>query len=237
MKYIKIAAGMATADFGNPAAQMREAMDAGCDILHADAADFYELPDLQLMGGPQVIKGLRKTTDKPIEGHFYTSVCNKTLIDSLGEAGCNMLILPAEHFIGAPLAYIINWCRSINMKVGLTIGCYTPLSFVEESINDIDRLHIVTHGVDITDGAENWYWRSSVRDLIRRSRNLINKKNPECELAIDGGIRADNVEPLIECDPDIVILSSALLKHEKGITFAVGEFRSVLDNAARKYNL
>nr|SUY82763.1 pentose-5-phosphate 3-epimerase [Clostridioides difficile] len=38
-----------------------------------------------------------------------------------------MLIIPAEHFLGAPLAYIINYCREFGMKVGLTIGCYTPL--------------------------------------------------------------------------------------------------------------
>jgi ribulose-phosphate 3-epimerase len=237
MKYIKIAVGMATADFGNPSAQMKLAMEAGCDILHADAADFNELPDLQLMGGPQVIKGLRPITEKPIECHIYTSVCNKILINCLDEAGCNALILPAEHFIGAPLAYIIHWCRTIGIKVGLTIGCYTPLSFVEESINDIDRLHIVTHGVDDTDGAENWYWRSSVVDLIRRSREMINLKNSKCELAIDGGIRADNVEPLIEYSPDVVILSSALLKHDKGIKYAVKEFRDVLDKASIKFGL
>lgn len=38
------------------------------------------------------------------------------------------------------------------MKVGLTIGCYTPLCFVDEAIYDIDRLQIVVHGVDETDG-------------------------------------------------------------------------------------
>ena len=148
-----------------------------------------------------------------------------------------MLIIPAEHFIGAQLTYIINWCRERKIKVGLTIGCYTPLCFVEESIYDIDRLQIVTHGVDETDGADNWGWRRSVTDLVRRARKLIDEKNPKCELALDGGLRVDNMEPLIECNPDVIVMSSALFKDPDGITAAVKKCRKVIDDAAIKYNL
>ncbi len=56
-------------------------------------------------------------------------------------------------------------------------NCDTPLCFVEESIYDIDRLQIVTHGVDETDGADNWGWRRSVTDLVRRARKLIDEKS------------------------------------------------------------
>ncbi|MEA4821373.1 MAG: pentose-5-phosphate 3-epimerase, partial [Erysipelotrichales bacterium] len=230
MKKIKIAVGIATADYGNLAAQLKEAMDAGCDILHADAADMYELPDIQLMGGPQTIKGVRGVTTKPIECHFYTSKINKIFIESIAEAGANMLILPAEYFMGAQLAYIINWCRNLNMKVGLTIGCYAPLSLIEESIYDIDRLHIVTHGVDDTDGGENWMWRKSVVDLVKRARREIDLKNPKCELAIDGGLRFDNIDELIKCNPDVVVLSSALLKDDRGIKNAVKSFNKKFDS-------
>ena len=142
-----------------------------------------------------------------------------------------MLILPAEHFIGAPLAYIINWCREKKIKVGLTIGLYTPLSFVEESIYDIDRLHIVVHGVDETDGKDNWSWRKSCLDLLKRARKLVDDKNPKCEIAIDGGIRANNLDKLIKCNPDVVVFSSAIFKDPEGITSAVNKCRSSINNA------
>lgn len=158
-------------------------------------------------------------------------------IDQIHQAGANMLIIPAEHFIGAQLAYIINWCRERNLKVGLTLGCYTPLCFVEESIYDIDRLHIVTHGVDETDGHDNWGWRRSAVDLVKRARKMIDEKNPKCELAIDGGLRSDNLEPLIECNPDVVVLSSAIFKDPEGITAGVKRCRQSIDAAAEKFNL
>ena len=148
-----------------------------------------------------------------------------------------MLVIHSEHFIGAQLAYIINWCRERKIKVGLTLGCYTPLCFVEESIYDIDRLHIVTHGVDETDGADNWGWRKSVVDLVQRARKMIDEKNPKCELAIDGGLRHDNMDPLIACNPDVIVLSSAVCKDSDGVSAAVKKCREAIDASARKYNL
>lgn len=237
MKHIKIAAGLAHVDYGHIADIVKEASDAGADYIHSDAADMHDLRNMKLMGGWQVIQGMRDYTDKPIECHIYTESMDIMFIDQIYDAGANMLIIPAEHFIGAQLAYIINWCRERKIKVGLTIGCYTPLSFVEESIYDIDRLHIVTHGVDETDGHDNWGWRRSVIDLLKRARKMIDEKNPNCELAIDGGLRANNMEPLIECNPDVVVLSSGVFKDPDGITAGVQKCRKAIDEAAEKFGL
>lgn len=237
MKHIKIAAGLAHVNYGRIADVVKEISDAGADYIHSDAADMHDLQNMKLMGGYQIIDGIRPETDLPIECHIYTTSMDQMFIDQIATAGANMLIVPAEHFIGAQLAYIMNWCRERNMKVGLTIGCYTPLSFVEESIYDIDRLHIVTHGVDETDGADNWGWRRSSMDLVKRARKLIDEKNPKCELAVDGGLRADNMEPLIECNPDVIVLSSAIFKDEDGAVAGLNKCRTAIDAASKKFNL
>ena len=231
MKKIKIAAGLAHVDYGHLADIVKEATEAGADYIHSDAADMHDLKNMQLMGGHQIIEGIRSHTDKPIECHIYTKTCDLLFIEKLAQVGTNMLILPAEHFIGAPLAYIIIWCRERSMKVGLTIGLYTPLSFVEESIYDIDRLHIVVHGVDETDGKDNWGWRSSCLDLLKRARTLVDEKNPKCEIAIDGGIRSDNLAPLIACKPDVVVLSSAIFKDSEGITAGLKRCAKAIEEA------
>ncbi|CAM4153760.1 pentose-5-phosphate 3-epimerase [Erysipelothrix inopinata] len=237
MKHIKIAAGLAHVNYGRIADIVKEVSDAGVDYIHSDAADMHDLQNMKLMGGHQIIAGIRPETECPIECHIYTESMDRMFIEQIAEAGAQMLIIPAEHFIGAQLAYIINWCREMDLKVGLTLGCYTPLCFVEESIYDIDRLHIVTHGVDETDGKDNWGWRKSVVDLVKRARVMIDEKNPDCELAIDGGLRADNMDLLIEQNPDVIVLSSAIFKDENGPAAGVRKCREAIDAAAEKYNL
>lgn len=237
MKHIKIAAGLAHVNYGRIADLVKEVDEAGVDYIHSDAADMFDLLNMKLMGGYQIIEGIRPETKLPIECHIYTENIDIMFIDQIHKAGANMLVIPAEHFLGARLAYIINWCRERNIKVGLTVGCYTPLSFVEESIYDIDRLHIVTHGVDETDGGDNWGWRKSVPDMIRRARKLIDEKNPKCELALDGGLRADNLEPLIACNPDVMIFSSGIFKDVDGPAAGVKRCRKAIDELSLKYNL
>ena len=237
MKHIKIAAGLAHVNYGNIAGVVKTAADAGVDYIHSDAADMHDLKNMQLMGGHQIIEGIRPVTDLPIECHFYTNDCDRLFIEKIAAAGANMLILPAEKFIGAPLAYIMNYCHEFGMKIGLTLGCYTPLCFVDESIYDIARLQIVIHGVSKTDGKDNWDWRRSSIDLIKRARKMIDEKNPGCELAVDGGLRWHNMEPVVECNPDVVILSSAIFKDPDGIEAGVRKCRKALDDAAAKFGL
>jgi len=232
MNKTKIAAGLAHVDYGHLADIVREADIAGSDYIHADAADMYDLKNMQLMGGHQMIAGIRPVTGKPIECHLYSRECDRLFIEKIAAAGANMLIVPAELFIGAPLAYIVHYCRTFKLKIGLTIGFYTPLAFVDEAIYDIDRLHVVVHGLDETDGGDNWGWRKSVLDLLDRARRLIDQKNPRCELAIDGGIRADNLGPLMACCPDVVVVSSAIFKFPGGITAGTRAVRETIDRSS-----
>lgn len=239
MKHIKIAAGMAECfDFGDARNIISTLDSVGADYIHADASDMKELAYQQLLGGPQIIRDIRSVTDKPIECHFYTSDIDHIFIEKLAQVGCNMLILPAEYFLGFKLANIIHHCHNLNMKIGLTLGCYTPLSFVEESIYEIDRLHLVIHGAGIPpEGEEIWTWRRSSIDMIKQARILIDKKNPKCELALDGGIRPDNLDPLVALNPDVFIFASALYKNPEGMITGFDKCRASIDKAAQKYKI
>jgi pentose-5-phosphate-3-epimerase len=96
---------------------------------------------------------------------------------------------------------------------------------------------VIVHGVDETDGKDNWGWRRTAIDLVKRARKMIDEKNPKCELAIDGGLRYNNMDPLFECNPDVVILSSAIFKDPSGIKAGVRKCRKALDDAAVKFGL
>ena len=231
MRDIKIAAGLAHVDYGHLADIVQEATDGGADYIHSDAADMHDLKNMQLMGGHQIVEGIRPHTDRPIEVPLYSRDCDRLFVEKIAAAGANMLIVPAEHFIGAPLAYLINYCREFGMKIGLAVGCYTPLMFVDEAVYDIDRIQVVIHGVDETDGKDNWGWRRSSIDLVKRARALIEAKNPKCEQAVDGGLRHNNLAPMVEAEPDVMIFSSAIFKDPDGPAEGVRKCRRAIEEA------
>ncbi len=230
MKDIRIAAGMSEGfDYGKVTAIMKEALDAGCDIVHSDAVDMYEMKDYQLMGGHNIIYYIRKITDKPIECHFYTQECDLLFIEKMAFVGCTMLILPADRFIGSQLSDVMKWCRQKNIKVGLTVGSYVPLSLVEDAIYDIDRLHIMTNVND-----EEGNYRPSSINMIKRARKLIDECNPKCELSVEGGIRPENVDEIVAAQPDIIVFSAAIYNDPEGITAGVKKCRDAIDKAIAK---
>ncbi len=229
MKRIKISAGLAFADYGKIGEQVREASIAGADYIHADACDMFDMPDCQLMGGPQVIKGIRPFTDLPIECHAYLQFCDYNFVDQVADAGANMLILPAEYHMGAPLVYLMSRARKNNMKFGLTLCCFTPLVLVEEAVYELDRLHITVHGTDDS----YWAYRKTQIPMIERARKLIDERNPNCELCVDGGILPENVDKLIEAGADAVVFSRQIFQNKKGITEGVMEVRRALDKALK----
>ena len=233
MTQVKIAAGLAHVDYGHIAAIVAEASDAGVDYIHSDAADMHDLKNMQLMGGYQIIAGIRDYTDKPIECHAYLQSVDKRFIENIAEAGANMLILPAEWHLGAPFAYTIRYCRDFGIKIGLTIGCFTPLCFVDEAIYELDRLHVVVHGIN----DDNWMWRRSSIPMIRKAKEMIAEKNPQCELCVDGGIRAFNVGELVAQGIDAVVASSAIFQNPDGITAGVKAFRLALDAASEQHQV
>ena len=54
---------------------------------------------------------------------------------------------------------------------------------------------------------------------------------------MDGGLRWNNMEPVIACNPDVMIISSAIYKDPDGIAAGVQKCRRAIDSTAEKYGL
>ncbi len=116
------------------------------------------------------------------------------------------------------------------MKFGLFSNCITPAFFFEEAIHWIDRIHVVTHGIQ-----DDYYgWRRSVIPMIQRLRKMIDEKKPEVELACDGGIVPENAEPLILAGADVLEFSRPIFEYPENMVENVKKIRAALDAAAMK---
>lgn len=125
------------------------------------------------------------------------------------------------------------------MEFGLMLDCVTPARFMEEAIYWVDRIHVVTHDID----EENWGWRRTQIPMIKELRKMIDELKPDVELACDGGISADNLEPLVEAGADVLEFSSPIFRtphpdykpvYGKQIIENVRKIRKAIDAASKK---
>jgi ribulose-phosphate 3-epimerase len=229
MRKIQLAAGSSHMDYGHINDHFAEATAAGADRIHWDASDMTSIPVEPLMGGgSRIMESFRSATDLPIEVHAHVLGATKAWMDQLADVGVNMVILPALHYLHD--GGLFRACHDRGMKFGLTINTGVPLWFADEAIYWIDRLHIHTHNPVPING-----YRGALREtalpMIRKARQMIEEKNPSCELCADGGITTENLHLCIEAGADVLVMGRQIFGAPDGITSAIKRIRKAIDEA------
>jgi ribulose-phosphate 3-epimerase len=224
-KRIKIAAGLSAANFGNLGEEVAQATAGGADYIHMDAQDMVShLPYLALVGGPQMLEGIRPYTKLPIEVHANVEGLNELILDAWMDAGADIITLPMERYFGHRLPIMIRKMKERGVKLGLTVSPGVPLDFCYEAIEWADRLIVYTREI-VTDVGI----RTRAVDTVRRARELIDKEHPETELMCDGGINLDDFRPLVDVGVDVLEFSRPVFADPRGVEAAVRDIRTTLD--------
>jgi len=66
---------------------------------------------------------------------------------------------------------------------------------------------------------------SSVIKKAKKLKKLINERNPDCLIEVDGGVNDENVKLLKEAGVDIVVAGSFVYKHPNGISHAIAALK------------
>ncbi len=118
------------------------------------------------------------------------------------------------------------------------LDCISPANFMEEAIYWVDRIHVVVHDID----EDNWGWRRTQIPMIKELRKMIDELKPEVELACDGGISAENLEPLVAAGVDVFEFSRPIFRNpdnspanREQIIANVKKLRQAIDEATEKH--
>ena len=182
------------------------AMEEGkADFVHVDIMDGNYVPNISF--GPGIVKQLKKLTDIPFDVHLMIEN-PENYIEEFVNAGADIITVhpgSTKH-----LNRTINLIKSFGVKAGLAINPAESLDALKYTIEDLDLVLIMS----VNPGFGGQKFIKNSLDKIRELKKLINEKNPECKIEIDGGVKLDNAREIIDAGADILVAGSAVFGAE-----------------------
>lgn len=218
MKYI-IAPSLLSANFAKLGEEASAVLDAGADMLHFDVMDNHYVPNLTV--GPMVCEALRNYGIKaPIDVHLMTTPVDD-LIVAFAKVGATQITFhpDASTHIDRSLALI----KEQGCKAGLALNPATSLHGLEYIWDKLDLLLIMS----VNPGFGGQAFIPAVLNKIRKVRSLINEHKHEVMLAVDGGVKINNIREIAEAGANMFIAGSAIFG-EKNYQQVINEMRQQL---------
>ena len=205
MKNTLIAPSVLAADFGNLQRDIEMINNSEADWFHIDIMDGVFVPNISY--GMPVLEAINRHAKKPI-GVLLMIVDRDGYIKRFAELGAN--ILSVHYEACTHLHRTLQAIKAEGMKAGVAINPHTNIDLLEDVINDIDLVCImsVNPGFGGQSFIENTYAK------VEKLKALITKKGATTLIEVDGGVTNKNAKQLVEAGADVLVAGSVVFKAE-----------------------
>ena len=207
MKKIQISPSILSADFSQLGSEIKRLEEGGADMIHVDVMDGHFVPNLTI--GPPVIKTLRNYTKLPFDVHLMISPVHKYIKD-YANAGADIITIHPEATDN--LIESINLIRKLNKKVGVSLNPDTKLSVIENILDQIDLVLIMS----VYPGFGGQKFMPEVVEKIKNLKKIKEEKKFNFDIEVDGGINFDNNKIVIEAGANILVSGTTIFKENNG---------------------
>lgn len=198
---VTIAPSVLSADLGRLGEQVERAAAGGAEWLHVDVMDGNFVPNLTF--GAPLVRALRRLTNVPLDVHLMVERPERYL-GEFADAGANVFTFHPEATVHVQRH--LATARQLGMRAGLALNPSTPVSLLEEVLDDIDLVLIMS--VNPGYGGQSYLPQST--DKIRRARALLERRGSPAALEVDGGITTETIGAAWEAGADTFVAGTAV---------------------------
>ncbi|WP_286913918.1 ribulose-phosphate 3-epimerase [Flavobacterium sp. UBA4197] len=203
MKNSIIAPSVLAADFANLQRDIEMINNSQADWFHIDIMDGVFVPNISF--GMPVLEAINKHAKKTIDVHLMI-VDPDRYIKTFKDLGTDILTVHYEAC--THLHRTLQAIKVEGMKAGVALNPHTNVALLEDVINDIDLVCImsVNPGFGGQSFIENTYKK------VKQLKEIITRNNAATIIEIDGGVTDKNARQLVEAGADVLVAGSFVFK-------------------------
>ncbi|ECX6966334.1 ribulose-phosphate 3-epimerase [Listeria monocytogenes] len=205
----KIAASIMCADQLHLGEELRRLESAGVELLHCDVMDGVYVNNLAL--GPEYLEIVQNNTEIPLDIHLATITPLK-YIDMFGPVKPEYISFHVE--VAEDVSEVIRKIRSYNVKPSIAINPETPIEAIYPYLDDVEMVLMMT----VNPGFAGQKFQTDVLQKLHDLKAKLAGKVHAPLIEVDGNINKETVGLMRDCLPDIYVLGTSALFHERDKT-------------------
>jgi ribulose-phosphate 3-epimerase len=198
---IDIAPSILSADFSRLGEEIAAVQRGGATILHVDVMDGHFVPNLTV--GLPVVKSLARTTELPIDAHLMISEPGR-YAQQFVEAGASLVSVHVE--ADAHLNRTLASIKSAGAQAGVVLNPATPIEALGEALQFADYVLVMS----VNPGFGGQKFIATAIDKVRRLKRMIEERQLNARIEIDGGIDLENIASVVAAGAEIIVAGSAI---------------------------
>lgn len=199
MKNTLIAPSVLAADFANLQRDIEMINTSEADWFHIDIMDGVFVPNISF--GMPVLDAINKHAKKTIDVHLMI-VDPDRYIATFKKLGADVLTVHYEAC--THLHRTLQAIKAEGMKAGVALNPHTNIDLLEDVIQDIDLVCIMS----VNPGFGGQSFIENTYSKVEKLKALINKKNAPTLIEIDGGVTNKNAKQLVDAGADVLVAGS-----------------------------
>ncbi|RKD88330.1 ribulose-phosphate 3-epimerase [Mangrovibacterium diazotrophicum] len=194
-----VAPSILSADFNRLGEDIEMINQSDADYIHCDVMDGVFVPNISF--GIPIIQHVKKVATKPLDVHLMI-VNPDQYIETFKAAGASILTVHYEAC--THLHRTIGNIKANGMKASVCLNPHTPVHLLEDIIGDLDMVLLMS----VNPGFGGQKFIENTYDKVRKLKKMIEAKNPDCLIEVDGGVNFETGKKLIEAGVDVLVAGS-----------------------------